>query len=283
MTKIIARLMNTEPTFRVLFDGEDVPNIGLTIPKVEEAKTYEPLYIPESKSEWFYVELDLEQIDEMLGPYRESNTLGTNKIEQAEYININAILEFKDRKILFSRVSNAARIGEKGRTIINFEEDTLKVNYIQHAIDFSSSIDAYYDGQKRIYFQKYSRAKPLFKGFEVFYQNTSRTDKELFLEHELFAVSDINIDFIGIREAKLIESIAKNPDLDLSDPTVRTNIRNYANNYPHANVRVNDDDKLKIASKEDLTAVLKLLSERYFTSEITGQKFEARSSTKLEK
>ena len=280
--KIMARLRGSKAQYKLLFDGEDLPDLGLSKPGgLEHAHQYSPKEDPGPDGTWYYVELDEEQKEKMVDPYIEAANSGSDKIAQPEYHAINAVYKKKARQLILSRVNASARVGENGKTLLTFGEDAVTVSKVSFAIDFSGEIDAYYDGEDRIYFTKFSKAKALFRDFDEFYQEAWEDDKEEFLASDLFAVSEVTSDDITPAMTQQIADIRANHKLDLDNDEVAQRVRSYARAYPLSGVIVNNDGKIKVATKDDLRCTIKLLTQRYFTSEITGEVFEARGSNKM--
>jgi len=280
--RIMAKLKGSVASYRMLFDEDNLPDLGLESPVgLDRARPYSPLEEIEDGFELYYVVLDNEQKEKMVDPYIEASGFGADRATQAEYNAINAIYKISGRKIIFSRVSSSARIGENGRTLLSFGEKDIAVSKLSFAIDFSGDVDAYYDGMDRIYFSKFSKAKPLFRGFDEFYQEALYDDKESFLDNDLFAVSDLEPEDIGVSDTNKIIEIQNNHKLDLEKEEMVRKVQNYANKYPLSGVVLNKEGRILITNKEDLKLTVKLLAQRYYTSEVTGEMLEARGSERM--
>lgn len=162
-----------------------------------------------------------------------------------------------------------------------FGEKDISISKLSFMVDFSGKVDAYYDGMDRIYFSKFSKAKPLFKGFSEFYQEAWYDDNESFLESELFVVSEIEPEDIGPSDTNKIAEIRNNHKLDLADNETIIKIQNYIKKYPLSGVILTPDGRIKITTKDDLKCTINLLTQRYYTSEITGEMLEARGSERM--
>jgi hypothetical protein len=280
--KIMARLRGSVSTYRVLFDKDPLPELGFEVPiGVATAHEYSPVEGAESTYDLYYVVIDQEQKEKMVDPYIEAAGLEAETIRQPEYVFMNAIYKTNGRSLLISRVNNSARIGENGKTLIEFGERSVSTSTISFAVDMPSEIDAYYDGRDRIYFSKFSRAKSLFKDFDDFYQEAWFDAKELFLREELFDVGAINPNDISPQQTSQIEDIRANDKLNLQDKDTIDKIKQYIKTYPLSGVVLTPEGKIKIMTKDDLRCTIKLLTQRYYTSEITGEVLEARGSAKM--
>jgi hypothetical protein len=279
---IMARLRGVKPTFRVLFKGDSLPDIGLVAPlSLETAKPYAPLQGKESEFDLYYVELDQDQKEKMIEPYIDAVNAGTDQASQLEYNVVNAIYKKSGRRLVLSRVNSGSKIAENGRTILSFNEKSINASKLSFAIDFSGEVDAYYDGADRIYFSKFSRAKSLFRDFDEFYQEAWYEDKESFLDSDLFAVSEIEPEDIGTAETNKISEIRNNIHLNLEDEGTIAKIQAYARRYPLSGVVLNADGRIKITTKADLKCAINLLTRRYYTSEVTGEILQARGIEKM--
>jgi len=280
--KIMARLRGSVPTYRVLFDKDPLPELGFEIPVgVGIAHEYSPAKGAESTYDLYYVVIDQEQKEKMVDPYVEAAGLEAESIRQPEYVFMNAIYKISGRSLLIAKVNNSDRIGENGKTLIEFGERSVSTSTVSFAVDMPSEIDAYYDGKDRIYFSKFSRAKSLFKYFDEFYQEAWFDAKELFLREEIFDVGAINPNDISPQLTSQIEDIRANDRLDLKNTETVAKIKQYIKTYPLSGVVLTPEGKIKIMTKDDLRCTIKLLTQRYYTSEITGEVLEAKGSAKM--
>ena len=278
--KIMARLRGSVPSYKVLFDKDPLPDLGLEKP-IGIATAFEYSPTDTNTYDLYYVVLNQEQIEKMVDPYIEAAGLESEAIRQPEYAFMNAVYKIYGRSLLIAKVNNSARIGENGKTLIEFGEKSVSTSTVSFAIDMPSEIDAYYDGKDRIYFEKFSRAKSLFKDFDEFYQEAMFDDKELFLRHKLFDVGAVNPNDISPMLTAQITDIRNNDNLDLDDTKTIEKIKQYIKAYPLSGVILQDDGRIKIATKDDLRCTIKLLTQRYYTSDITGEILEAKGSAKM--
>jgi len=276
----MARLRGSVPSYKVLFDKDPLPELGLEKP-IGVATAFEYSPTDTNTYDLYYVVLNQEQIEKMVDPYIEAAGLESEAIRQPEYAFMNAVYKIYGRSLLIAKVNNSARIGENGKTLIEFGEKSVSTSKVSFAIDVPSNIDAYYDGKDRIYFEKFSRAKSLFKDFDEFYQEAMFDDKELFLRHKLFDVGAINPNDISPILTAQITDIRNNDQLDLDSTETIEKIKQYVKTYPLSGVILQDDGRIKIATKDDLRCTIKLLTQRYYTSDITGEVLEAKGSAKM--
>lgn len=279
---LMARLRGGTPTFRKVTEVSAEDGIDLEVPVgVDYAHQYNPLNSLESNYDLYYVVLDQEQKEKMVDPYLEALNVGADQIAKAEYNAVSVLYKISGRKLLLTRVNKSSRIGENGKTLLGFTDSGVTTTNISFAIDFSNEVDAYYDGMDRIYFSKFSRAKALFKDFDEFYQEAWYEDKALFLSNNLFEVGEIDPDDISASITQQIADIRANNQLDLDNQETVKKIKDYIRSYPLSGVVLNTNGKIKITTKDDLRCTVKLLTQRYYTSEVTGEVLEARGSVKM--
>lgn len=241
-----------------------------------------PFYKATHKNEWFFVELSLQQISEMINPYLSCRSSNPDKIDLAEFELIKSLFEIVDNKILLSTLPKSNKIGESGKTLLEITDDNkVEVHNSAFAIDLPKNVDAYYDGDKRIYFQKFSKCKSLFKDFDVFYQIASRDEKESFFEIDFFEIGELDPDAINPREAAKIARILDNEDINFNDNTFRQKVVDYADKYPKSGVSVTQNNRLKMHEKSDLSSIIKLLEENFYTSELTDTPMQSPNAKPL--
>lgn len=281
---IVAKLRGGTPIFRTVLSEDESDSLDFKKPKeslLSDAEEYNPMINEPGASNWYYVVLSAEQLNHMIDPYLDAVNYGLEQIAQPEFNDINVLFRVKGRKLTFTRVSPAAKIQEKGKQMLVFGESSVQLQQTSFAIDFSGELHAYFDGHNRIYFQKFTKAKPLFKHFDTFHKEACYERSEEFLDADIFAVSDIDVDQISISDINKIAAVYENPKMDLDNPQIMARIQDYVQRYPLSGVKLNSDGRIKIATKEDLKCALALLTERYYTAEVTGEVMEARSAQKM--
>lgn len=239
-------------------------------------------FSPERKiedDEWFYIDLSEEDIRTMISPYLEvgRSSADHNIVRTVDYKNIEAVYKITGNKIIFSKIKDSYRIANK---LVLWLAEQPEIKKYEHGIEFNGTVDAYYDGAGKLYFKSYSTIRPLFPGIEKFFRAATDEEKEQFLSNDFFSVNEANIK-IGIASAKRIAAILDDERIDLSNEETRNKIREYAQRYSEAQINFDENGKLIINNNKDLSCTLKLLSGRYYTSEITGEKMEAHDASKL--
>lgn len=286
MKKLMVRLRGYRTEIRNVLEESQFPNYDFfPTPDLNRAVQYAPLDTEIEKDAWQFVELDAEQVESMIDPYTSvKDENGIPEMDQAEYAQVQTVYMVNGAKIVFCRVGKSEIIGENGKTLLTFTEDGAILKQSSFALDFSGVADAVYDGEsKRLYFKNIARVKPLFKGIDIFHQEATRDEKQAFLSNGFFAVGAINPDYISLKDAQRIAAILENNQIDLEDDETQQKIRSYINKYPSSGAGVDDEGKLIINSKDDLRATLKVLDQKFFTSELTDEKYEASNIKRMKR
>lgn len=269
-------------TYKVIFsDPSDLSELSFYQPpdELERSHNFDPEQGLE-EDEWYYVDLDTDQIESMLSGYFGAATSSgdQNVVTGSDYKDVDAVFLVQGTTILFTKITAKYRVENK--RFLSFE-GTPSLDNETKAIEFSGIVDAYYDGNGRLYFRNYSRIRTLFNGIEDFFKAATVEEKQAFVGFSLFSAEQLDIGRIGMRASRRIAAILADTSLNLEDAETQAKIRQYANKYEGCGVVCDDNNKLVIATTKDLDGVLNLLSGRYFTSEITGDKMQANSTTRL--
>ncbi len=269
-------------SFKVVFsDANDISELNFY--RAPEDLTRLRNFDPEQgleADEWYYVDLDTEQQNSMMGPYYESaeSSGDQNRVSRQDYNEVDVVFLIRDNEILFTKITGKYRIENK--RFLNFS-GTPKMDKEEHAIEFTGLVDTYYDGNGRLYFRNFSKIRTLFAGIEDFFKEATREDKEKFANYSLFDSNGLDIGRIGMRASRRIAAILADESINLDDEETQEKIRQYATRYPECGVETNTSGKLVVNTTKSLDGVLNLLSGRYYTSEITGDKMEARATSRL--
>ncbi len=253
------------------------------IPDIDTGKLYE--YNPEMNleiDEWFYIDLDDEHmqcVEEYI--INAADSVNINPIESSDYSKIIAVYKtFGVDKVSFvlEKITNSSRI--TNRRFLNLFGDHPELIMQQSSIIFSGKVDAYFDGERRIYFKSFSTIRSLFDGIEDYYREATQSEVEEFCACSILQVADHATDKIGIRSLKRIAAIMADPEINLKDDKFLQKLKTYACKYPESQLQL-EDEKIVINNEKDLSAFTMLAGGRYYKSELTGEKMAATSATKL--
>ena len=248
-------------------------------PNISNAITFEP-----GRSlmddEWYEIKIDDTQVKEMISPYLDnaSNNVNNTTISGDDYEKVVAIYKTNGEQLVLTKITNGQRIESKTFIGLNGHPE---INSYNKAIEFTGQVDAYYNGQNSLYFKNYSRISSLFKGIETFYRDATVREKELFLAKSFFHIEGVDADAIGMRDSHKIAAILDDERIMLDDEHFQHRVIEYAKEFRPSLVS-GDGTRLKITNKVTLHDSLNLLGERYYKSELFGDKREAIDSTKIE-
>ncbi|MDR0580340.1 MAG: hypothetical protein LBG21_07050 [Campylobacteraceae bacterium] len=233
--------------------------------------------------EWFYIEIDNEH-STMMDTFVNcsQNTADINTILADDYSKVETIFkiettEDEKHQIIFQKITNANRIESK--TLLLFVGDHPEIVKQDKSIDFSDRVDAYFDGENKIYFRNFSTIRSLFEGIEDYYREATDDEVQRITQNIMLQVNEgINV---GVRNRKKIATILSDENIKLDDVNFQNKIREYAKKYPEISIETTQDGKYIINDNKDLEIFLALVGGRYYTSEITGEKMEAKAIEKL--
>lgn len=254
----------------------------LALPDISNALPFAPLE-KEKTHAWYYLILDLATKNKLISPYVQSTyDAEIPTIDTAEYNQVAAVYHAQNNSLFIKRIASSGRIGESEKTYISLGEEPSKLIQPSFAIDISGTVDAYFNGaDSRLYFQKLSRIRQLFKGVDFIALEETQEEKAKFFDNDFLSVGELNTDFVSAQDVKRIAALLENPRLDLEDSETQQKIRQYVNAYPSSGGGIDNEGRLIVHSKKDLKAALDLLEQRFFTSELTGEKMQARSTRPL--
>lgn len=149
---------------------------------------------------------------------------------------------------------------------------------IENGIELKSAIDAYFDGNDRLYFKNFRTIRSLFKGIDDYYRIASQAEVDEFKQFNLVSfVSDFEIKTNNLK----MLAVLKDYGIDLNDIGVkRTLLRSYSQ-YPNQEFELDENQNFIIDSNRKLTCLLKLALGRLYTNPITHHKMEANHAKKL--
>lgn len=292
MKKFVGRLKDGNS---VLIFSESNRNLalienGFSFPVIDTnaEKKFQPDY-KLAEDEWFYVEINAEDKALMMAPYLPTvdSTADVNNIVSSQYKELAVLyLASKDSvgkaKIIFNRIFNKFYITSK--IFLKFiDSGEAAVSTEENVVEFNSNVDAYWDDvTSKLYFKSYSTIKPLFKGIDKFYRSATSEEVASFVNSDFFKVEEsFKSEKLGERALKHIAGIIDEKSIDLSDVAVRKKYSEYAKSYSESGFSIAEDGKFILTKVSDLTHVINLLQERYYTSQITNEKRVAHSTSNI--
>ena len=200
-----------------------------------------------------------------------------NPITAESYPEIKVIYMVSGEETLFTRVSS--RKGNKPQKYMTFANEKPQIVEQGNSVVLTGEVDAYWTGT-RLYFKRFSTVRSMFKGMQKIYKEMTEKETNEFLSSELFALKEeMSSDFIGLKSRKMIASIINAKAIDLKDPEVYKKYVEYAKEYD-VDLEI-EDDKIALIDNSDIGKVMGLFGERFYTTDVTKEKREIRTSKKL--
>ncbi|MDR1033158.1 MAG: hypothetical protein LBL41_00040 [Bifidobacteriaceae bacterium] len=233
--------------------------------------------------EWFYIELD-EKHKVMLEPYCKSisSSFDLRTITAEDYPRVETLYKVTRNEegkffIVFLKITKAYYIISKSSLMYRKYPD---ISTRENVIDLPIRQDAYFDGEKRIYFKKFFTIRSMFNNVDDYYREATKEEVKAIKASNMF---DIDNGFkIKIRNLKHIAMIFDDDSISLNDISIQNKLKAYVEKYKGHEITIDSDGKFKIKNNAELAIVLKALRGHYYVSEITNEKMEATSASKLE-
>ena len=178
--------------------------------------------------------------------------------------------------MLFTKV--AARHIVQSRKCVTFGEKP-ELSEEGNSVDLTGEVDAYYNG-RLLFFKKFASIQSLFPGLKKVYKEATEQTTNEFLSSPLFELKEeMSGDFIGLRNRKRIADIVESSAEDLKNPEVFGKYVAYAQDYD-LDLEI-EGSKISLFDNSDIQKVLGLFGESFYTTDVTREKREIRTSKKL--
>ena len=272
-------LVKVGRTYRKLDNTDDISE--LVAPEIDSENSRE--FNPEIKLEnedWFYIEID-DDHRTMISEYSDqfSNTVSLNDVAESEFSKIDLIFQKGENDdLVFQKITKSKRMVEKSilRWIPNIGKPERTI--IKNGIELKSEIDAYFDGNDKLYFKSFKTIRSLFNGIDDYYRIASQAEVDEFKEFNLVHfVSDFEIKNNNLK----MLAVLKDYDINLDDTNIKHTLLETYGGYPHQEFELDENDIFQIDSNKKLTSFLKLALGRLYTNPITNDKMEANYAKKL--
>ena len=265
--------------YRKLDNTDDISE--LVAPEIDPENSRE--FNPEIKLEhedWFYIKID-DDHRAMISEYSDqfSNTVSLNDVGASDFSKIDLIFQKGENDdLIFQKITKSKRIVEKSilRWIPNIGRPERTI--IENGIELKSDIDAYFDGNDKLYFKSFKTIRSLFNGIDDYYRIASQAEVDEFKEFNLVHfVSDFEIKNNNLK----MLAVLKDYDINLDDTDIKQTLLETYGGYPHQEFELDENDIFQINSNKKLTSFLKLALGRLYTNPITNDKMEANYAKKL--
>lgn len=272
-------LVKVDRKYRKMDNSDDISE--LVAPAIEPENSRE--FDPETKLEqedWFYIEID-DDHRTMISEYSDKflNTASLNDVDGDEFLKIDLIFREVDNDgLVFQKITQSKRMVEKSilrwRPNIRRPERTI----IENGIELKSEIDAYFDGNDKLYFKNFRTIRSLFNGIDDYYRIASQSEVDEFKEFNLVHfVSDFEIKTNNLK----MLAVLKDYEIDLDDIAIKSTLLRTYSQYPSQEFELDNNQNFIIDSNRKLTCLLKLALGRLYTNPITHHKMEANYAKKL--
>ena len=243
--------------------------------------------------EWFYVPLTQDDRQELIGSYLSTveSPSAVNTILQEQYDLVNCLYGYDGKKIIFTKITPRYIIKNK---IFIFPSVDLKQAYIDkrsRAIDFDpSKVDAYYDGEDRLYFRNYNTVNSLFSGLSKFYRDAGEEEIQNFLDLDMFDVDKEKVNSNTIK-GSTVKKIATLIDEDDTEDGVRLASKECAqqcmgviSEFGEEELGVNiSNERIVLSEPKHVTVACDILLGNYFVSPINNTKRRTSGSVRIGK
>lgn len=265
--------------YRKLDNSDDISE--LVVPTITSENSIE--FDPEVKLEhedWFYIEIDDDHMP-MVKEYGDkfSSTVSLNDVTEEEFSKIDLIFrKVGNDKLVFQKITQSKRMIDKSilKWLPNIGKPERTI--IDNGIELKSEIDAYFDGNDKLYFKNFRTIHSLFKGIDDYYRTASRAEVNELKRVDLVSFSDFEIKSNNLK----MVAILKDDGIDLSDTSIISTLLTSYEQYPEQDFKVSEG-RFIIDTNKRLTSFLKLALGRLYTNPITSHQMEASSARRLRK
>ena len=277
MKKILAKLKSDQNV--IIFNDAETDNLK-DLYKVPDVKTAVPFEVNVKnwvEGQWHFIVLTEEQKEEMLGGYvTEAGSMGLDTMTKDQYSEARAIYLVDAEEMLFTKV--ASRHVLQAKKYVTFGEKPV-LTEPGNSIVLTGEVDAYYNG-RLLFFKKFASIQTLFPGIKKVYKEATEHTTNEFLSSPLFELKEeMSSDFIGLRNRRMIANIIDQKTVDLADPDTHAKYLAYAQDY-NLDLEI-EEGKISLIDNSDISNVISLFGESFYTSEVTKEKREVRTSKKL--
>lgn len=224
------------------------------------------------KDEVFYIEYNdnlksLIKNKEVLD-VSDQNTTAYDQIISADWEHLDFIIYSKESSLYFQRISSKKYLitkkflGMKGDPELREEQEGIEI--VEYP-DFS-----YNKNVQKIFFKDFSKLEKILTGIDELYREATDEEIKLFLNSDFIKTENVEIKNISVsKRKKMAQAIDKLAEINVEE------LKEYGKKYSND---VFIEDKIIINNKNDIDIVLKIIFEKFYTSEVTREKREANST-----
>lgn len=262
---ILGKVKRKQNLFRIIETEKEVYNISnLVLSGID----YNPATLIENEE--LYQVRDFSETEYCLNFLKDDlNTVDLNQITKNDLKKLSFICTIQDNLYFFQIINSSFFISKKW-----FSIDELDLETEKPIITINPFADAIYNKDNdTLYFKKLTAAQKIFKGMDQLYKVATESEIRTFLQSDFLDVcEDFPANLVTIPNRKRIALV--NETLNNLSNDEKVAIYNYTSEYGQV---VYDDGKFKIENDEDLKFVLWGIEQRFYTTQIGGEKRVANS------
>lgn len=199
----------------------------------------------------------------------ELNTVDFDQITKTDLQKLSFICTIQDSLYFFQIINSSFYISKKW-----FSIDELTLETEKSIVTINPFADAIYNKENdTLYFKKLTAAQKIFKGMDQLYKEATEAETQTFLQSDFLEVSgDFPANLVTIPNRKRIALV--NATLNKLSKEEKTAIYDYTNQYGQV---AYENGKFKIENDDNLKFVLWGIEQRFYTTQIGGEKRVANS------
>lgn len=277
MSTLLAKLKTGQNVVVLAGEAADAAMQLYKKPNVSKAREFAVDGHVLGADEWYYVVLTTDEQERMLGGYESESTLGLDPLSKDNCAQIKTLYFSAGSEKIFSKVGKKQVAAGEKRVVLGGSGPELAQDAA--SVTLGGEVHAYWNGA-RLFFKKFSQIQPLFPGIAELYRQATQKETNQFLSSELFELrSEMSDAVVGNKNRRLIMNMLAAKGNELSDPAMLEKYVDYAKEY-NLDLEI-ENGKIALVDNGDISTVLGLLDERYYTSAVTGERRETKSSKKL--
>lgn len=198
-----------------------------------------------------------------------------SNLPRNSYPNINYLYAVQERLYYFQKITKGKVLQKRLLSLtINQEPRCLDAGFVIIISDVPDAI--YNSNEDRLYFRRLSDITNIFVGIDELYREATDMETTEFLGLDIIDVdADFTVDKVKTANRKRIKAAMDKYSTFTEEQKQRLHI--YLQNYNSNLVYDVNTDKFKISSEKELTDLLNGINQRYYTTEIDGEKRLANS------
>lgn len=273
MNYLMAKTKGRQGAYFVVMTQEDevyyVPDFGHNRVYSDDTKLED--------DEWFVVDNFSQQPYFLEFLRNDFDSTAYSNLPRNSYPNLGFIVAVQGDCYCFQKIMISTVLNKK---LIDFRLDAEPTMLdCKYTVVLSPEADAYYKkAEDRLYFKKLSSLTSIFDGISILYNEATDDDTNAFLGLEILNIQEgygtASVKTANRRRLKAAMERYNNFS-EQQKSMIPTYLSGYVDNVPF------EDGRFNISGEEDLTKILNCLNQRYYTTQIDGEKRLANSVTRL--